>query len=154
MIFVRAPRLELDGFRWAISTFLSYNGGHQNPLREGDRNYQVRVGDKGLRGTYLVLKVSNGSPTHIDSLGRLLIAGNGCFAITLGDVLESDFHFTHISCPSSGLNDARRSDEFTAAAVLEDRLFLGPEGVDIVATFKRVVNLTCFDQTGLDKNEW
>ncbi|KAK5700175.1 hypothetical protein LTR17_023169 [Elasticomyces elasticus] len=136
IIFAEVPRLQLPGFRWAPSSFLT-----RDERRPGT-NLDVDCTDAGLRGQYVTFATDGGIAVNYDNRTAITIEDKDRW-FDLGEPAIGDFWFTHIAIYPAEAPESVRDVIFVAAALIEETQYARPCGVDLVATFQTVVHLGC-----------
>jgi hypothetical protein len=139
IVFAEIPRLQVDGFRWAPSTFLvnDQRRPHTDLEKEG-----VDCTENGLIGTYMTFVVADGKDVlYNDTRRTTLLDQERSFDILApGQV----FLFTHIIIYPIAAPQSIKGTTFIAAAVREDVKYTRnreiAEQVDFIGTFQTVLH--------------
>ncbi|KAL9619298.1 MAG: hypothetical protein Q9160_006063 [Pyrenula sp. 1 TL-2023] len=146
IVFSDAPRLQIDGFRWAPKTFL-VNDERRSQTDLVEERAGVDCTEYGLRGTYITFSVDQGVLTEYDDTHRLTIVDEQRH-FDLVAPSQQNFFFTHILTYPFEMPESIRGTMFIGAAVVEDKNFAGThqiaKDIDFVGTFQCVVHLAWF----------
>ncbi|KAK5698312.1 hypothetical protein LTR97_007273 [Elasticomyces elasticus] len=139
IVFAAVPRLQLPGFRWAPSTFLTSD--ERRPATNLDQD-GVDCTAAGLRGQYVTFATDCGIAVHYDDQTAITIEDRDrWFDLAVPAIV--DFWFTHIAIYPVEAPQSIRGEIFVAVALIEETQYARPGGVDLVATFQTVVHLSC-----------
>lgn len=141
IIFAEAPRLQIDGFRWAPSTFLTSDP--RRPHVDLDQLGVDCVKD-GLIGEYITFACADGQEILYDDSKRVtLVDERSTFDIAF--TLQKAFSFTHILIYPQSVPESTRRIMFVAVAVREDTEYSithhATRQIDLVGTFQTVIHV-------------
>jgi hypothetical protein len=144
IVFAEIPRLQVDGFNWAPSTFLVND--HRRPLTNLGR-HGVDCTENGLIGTYITFAVAGGEEVLYDDTKRLtLVDEERSFDILVPS--KKLFWFTHIIIYPTVVPESVADTIMIAAAVKEDTEYARTQDlsiqVDFVGMFQTVLHVGWF----------